>query len=146
ILASAWRASQAPGLAGNVYLLLLVSALVTAALTAFYTFRAYFKTFHGEPKIPHEAGHHAHESPAVMTVPLMILAVFALGVGLFVGPLMPADVQFAHFLEKAPGLPLDETPHTLNGVLMALSILVALGGIGVAWLFYVRQPELPGRL
>ena len=57
------------------------SALVTALLTAFYTFRAFFMTFFGPERIPDEAGHHAHESPRTMTVPLMILAVCATVVG-----------------------------------------------------------------
>src|ERR1043166_1446304 len=55
--------------------------MFTADLTAFYTFRAYFLTFHGEERIPHEAGHHAHESPPAMTGPLAILAVGAFSVG-----------------------------------------------------------------
>ena len=59
-------------------------ALGTAFLTAFYTFRAYFLTFFGPQKVPEEAGHHAHESPPVMWVPLVILAVFAFGVGFVV--------------------------------------------------------------
>ena len=78
---------------------------MTAVLTAFYTFRAYFMTFWGELQVPPEAGSprphrtrrppittpptsrpSAHESPPVMTVPLMILAVFAVGVGFVLGP------------------------------------------------------------
>ena len=55
--------------------------LFTAFLTAFYTFRAYFMTFFGPEEVPDEAGHHAHESPPLMVVPLMILAIFAFGVG-----------------------------------------------------------------
>jgi NADH-quinone oxidoreductase subunit L len=50
-------------------------ALVTAGLTAFYTFRAVFMTFTGPTRVPDEAGHHAHESPPVMTLPLVILAI-----------------------------------------------------------------------
>ena len=57
-------------------------ALVTAGLTAFYTFRAVFMTFTGPLRVPEEAGHHAHESPQVMTVPLIILAVPATLAGL----------------------------------------------------------------
>src|SRR5205823_6881268 len=81
----------------GIYLILLVVALVTAGLTAFYTFRAYFLTFWGEEKIPHEAGHHAHESPPIMTVPLMVLAVCALGIGLVVGN--PVTHGFQSYLE-----------------------------------------------
>ena len=50
-------------------------AIFTAGLTAFYTFRAVFMTFTGPTRVPEEAGHHAHESPFVMTLPLVILAV-----------------------------------------------------------------------
>jgi NADH-quinone oxidoreductase subunit L len=55
--------------------LLFWMALATAGLTAFYTFRAVFMTFTGPTRVPEEAGHHAHESPPVMTVPLVILAI-----------------------------------------------------------------------
>ncbi|MCE2726060.1 MAG: NADH-quinone oxidoreductase subunit L [Planctomycetaceae bacterium] len=54
--------------------LLFWMSLVTAGLTAFYTFRAVFMTFTGPTRVPEEAGHHAHESPPVMTLPLVILA------------------------------------------------------------------------
>src|SRR5262249_6313926 len=85
----------------TAYLILLIVAIVTAGLTAFYTFRAYFLTFCGEERIPEEAGHHAHESPPVMTVPLMILAAFAALVGLVVGP----THLFSGFVEHTPWFP-----------------------------------------
>ena len=69
-------AAPANGLdAPRTWQLLYWMSLVTAGLTAFYTFRAVFMTFTGPTRVPEEAGHHAHESPPVMTVPLMILAV-----------------------------------------------------------------------
>ena len=61
--------------APRTWRLLFWMSLVTAGLTAFYTFRAVFMTFTGPTRVPDEAGHHAHESPLVMTVPLAILAV-----------------------------------------------------------------------
>lgn len=131
------------------YLVLWIAGLVTAGLTAFYTFRGYFLTFWGEERIPPEAfaHHHGHdesprlESPPVMTVPLMVLAVFALGIGAAVGP----TGVFEHFMGRAPVLPKAEA-EGLNWIMMTVSSIVALGGIGVAWLMYVRQPDLPGRL
>jgi NADH-quinone oxidoreductase subunit L len=147
ILDAAWRASRAKG--GQyawVYSVLLVSGIVTAGLTAFYTFRAYFKTFHGPEVIPEEAHGHAHESPPVMTVPLMILAVFAVGVGFVLGPLGPKALQFAHFLEKAPGFPPVTHEHHINWGLMGISTLVALGGMAVAYWMYAKQPGLPGKV
>jgi NADH-quinone oxidoreductase subunit L len=173
ILDAAARAGATSSHSSGVYQLLLVSGVVTAGLTAFYTFRAYFKTFLGPEKIPPEAGSHghehdpaahghrrhpeasahkpatgqgeAHESPPVMTVPLMVLAVFALGVGFAVGPAVPEALQLGHFLAKTPWFPPADPTHHVNWGLMAISTVVALGGIALAWLMYVRQPDLPAR-
>jgi NADH-quinone oxidoreductase subunit L len=151
ILAACYQASTA-GPSASIYFVLLVSAIGTAGLTAFYTFRAYFKTFWGELKVPDEAHAHghghghethgaqaSHESPAVMTVPLMVLAIFAVGIGFALGP----THLFAHFVEKTPGWPHVDEPHHLNWLLMGISTVVGLIGIATAWLMYVKQPELP---
>ncbi len=76
-----------------------------------------------------------------MTVPLMILAVFAVGVGFAVGP----TNLFGHFVGRTPRLPDVET-EALNYAMMIVSSLVAIGGILAAWLMYVRQPDLPGKM
>ena len=73
-------------------------ALVTAGLTAFYTFRAVFMTFTGPLRVPDEASGHAHESPSVMTTPLLILAIPATLIGL----LLFATEGLAHFLAATP--------------------------------------------
>jgi NADH-quinone oxidoreductase subunit L len=174
VLAVTWAAGHGVHNPGW-YLFLWGLGLVTAALTAFYTFRAYFLTFHGELRVPpeadaphhddeaedahgHDADHAPHaaavhasepghpprasyESPPVMTIPLIVLAVFAVGVGFVLGP----TGLFAHYLERTPGLP-ELHEEGLHWGLMAISTVVALGGIFVAWLFYVRQPELPNQL
>jgi NADH-quinone oxidoreductase subunit L len=125
----------------TLYGVLFISALVTAGLTAFYTFRAYFMTFWGEERIPPEAGHHAHESPPVMTVPLMILAVGAVGIGIIIEPFTH---WFSHLMTRTPLLG-ELHEHHMNLALMLGSSLFALGGIGVAWWMYVSQPGLPER-
>ncbi len=154
----------------SAYMILFISGMVTAALTAFYTFRAYFRTFWGELKVPPEAGSHghgaaddahghghghapdhghaapshggvAHESPKVMTLPLMVLAVFALGVG---GVLGPTHI-FEHFVEKTPGF-LAVKPEEPNVMLMSISGAIAIAGIFVAWLMYVKLVNLPAKL
>jgi NADH-quinone oxidoreductase subunit L len=146
ILAAAWEAGRIGGAAATVYLVLLGIGVLTAGLTAFYTFRAYFRTFQGEERIPPEAGHHAHESPRVMTLPLVVLSVFALGVGLILGaPFMPDAIRLATFLGKTPGFPHEAHDHHSNWTLMAVSSLFAVGGILVAYLMYVKQPDLPGK-
>jgi NADH-quinone oxidoreductase subunit L len=143
-------ANQAAGSASDyraIYLLLFISGVVTAGLTAFYTFRAYFLTFWGEERIPREAGHHAHESPSVMTVPLMILAVGAVGAGIIVEPFTH---WFSSFLMRTPFLVRTGSPEPaepgLNWAVMALSTVVALSGIAAAWWIYLRQPGLAGRI
>ncbi len=79
-------------------------ATFTAFLTAFYTFRAFFMTFYGE-EIPPQAGHHAHESPPPMTVPLMMLAVAALwrdrGASLLAACVLrwSSAPRFCHYIE-----------------------------------------------
>ncbi|MCJ7501884.1 MAG: NADH-quinone oxidoreductase subunit L, partial [Acidobacteriia bacterium] len=75
-----WQAFASPY--GNK--LLWAVAVVTAGLTAFYMFRLFFMTFGGKSRVPHEVEHHIHESPRVMTVPLIILAAGAVAAG-FVG-------------------------------------------------------------
>ena len=73
-------------------------ALVTAGLTAFYTFRAVFMTFTGPLRVPEEAGDHAHESPSAMTTPLIVLAIPAI----FIGFILFATEGLAHFLAATP--------------------------------------------
>ncbi|MFQ3591651.1 MAG: NADH-quinone oxidoreductase subunit L [Gemmataceae bacterium] len=91
----------------------------------------------------------SYESPAVMTIPLVVLAVFALGIGaLLAGPHTFKAVKalsFAHFVEATPGLPAAD-PHQYQLTLMLLSSLLAVLGIGLAYLLYVVQPSLPAQL
>ncbi|MDA0832234.1 MAG: NADH-quinone oxidoreductase subunit L [Planctomycetota bacterium] len=117
---------------GTLFFVLWCIALITALLTAFYTFRAYFLTFHGPERFPPEAGHHPHEAPPAMAQPLRVLAFFSLTIGLIVGP----TTLFAHYLEKTPGLPA-AGEHHLHWDVMLISTVVALGGIGLAYAAYV---------
>jgi len=143
ILAVAWDASHG-GRFGMIYFILFVSALVTAGLTAFYTFRAYFMTFWGEERIPEEAGHHPHDAPPIMAWPLRILAVGALLAGIVFGP----THLFGHYLDEhwmhggfdAALLPEAAKGH--NYLIMLLSASIALGGIGLAYVMYVKTPAL----
>jgi NADH-quinone oxidoreductase subunit L len=77
-----------------------------------------------------------------MTIPLMVLAVFAVGVGLALGP----THKFADFLHKTPGWPHVSEREGMNVMLMSISTVVALAGLALAWLMYVKQPELPTQL
>src|SRR5207248_9061397 len=148
ILAVALDASEAGNPHAWLYRLAYIVGLVTAFLTAFYTFRAYFLTFWGEERIPEEAGHHAHESPPVMTVPLMILAAGALLVGFLNAE--PFTHGLAHFLEEHTaslgGAEGEAVAASAKLVAMLGGTVFALGGILVAWWMYVREPGLATRL
>jgi len=142
ILGAALNASSEAESYRAAYGILFLVGLVTAGLTAFYAFRAYFMTFWGEERIPEEAGHHAHESPPVMTIPLVVLAVGAVAVGAVVGPLTH---WFGGLLHHLPDMTAQEE-HPGNLLLMVVSGAVALLGIGLAWWMYVVNPGLPAEL
>jgi len=139
ILAALSAASQHPE-RGSYFLAIFGVAALTALLTAFYTFRAYFLTFWGPERFPEEAGHHPHDAPPVMAWPLRILALCAVAIGAVVGP----THLFGNYLHHTPGLPAVES-HGFHVGLMALSAVLAFAGIGIAWLMYVSAPETPAR-
>lgn len=118
-----------------------VIAIGAAFLTAFYTFRAYFMTFWGPEKFPEEAGHHPHEVTPIMAWPLRTLAVCAAGIGLILGP----THLFGDYLQKTMGLT-PEHEHHLHWGVMLMSSIIAVAGIGFAWMFYVASPTIPAAI
>ncbi len=121
---------------GGAWVALWAVGLVTAALTAFYMSRLMFLTFWGEPRW--DDGIEPHESPRSMTLPLVVLAIFAAGAGLINTPFRPS---LEHFLE--PAFAFIKVAHAPEGitpwVLAGVSVLVALGGIAVAYRRYVTR-------
>jgi len=123
-----------------------VLTLGAAALTAFYSWRLVFKTFHGQP---HDRDHYeaAHESPLVMLVPLGVLAAGSILAGYpFYAFFAGHEVAefFRESVKMAPGI-LDHMHHT--PVLVAqLPTLMMLAGFAVAYQFYIRRPDLPAEL
>lgn len=117
----------------DVWRILFFMALITAGLTAFYTFRAVFMTFTGPTRVPAEAGHHAHESPLVMTLPLMILATASL----VLGWLLFSTHWLSHFLSATPSFALPAFGQTATAPVFHLDLaiqgtLAAAVGIVVA--------------
>ena len=136
-----------------VYDVLYYVALVTALLTAFYTFRAYFLTFHGEERIPPQAGSHAHESPLLMWAPLAVLAVCAAlaGVCFDFTYLKEGTHRFAEFLASTPSFAAGAVTETaaldeFHTAVAAVSAMVALAGIGLAGYFYLGESRQVDRL
>ncbi|HEU4858596.1 MAG TPA: proton-conducting transporter membrane subunit, partial [Chitinophagaceae bacterium] len=111
-------------------------ALFTALLTAFYMFRLLFVTFTGKFRGTHEQAHHLHESPALMTIPLIILAVLSI-VGGFVNipvVFIKDGESLTEFLSpviaKHGG---HEVSHSTEYLLMGLSTVLIVGTIVFAW-------------
>jgi NADH-quinone oxidoreductase subunit L len=85
---------------GGAYRVLWFIGYLTALMTAFYMFRLIYLTFTGRPRMSHEVEHHIHESPASMTMPLVILAVCSLFAGFLGWPRsLGGSDRFAHFLD-----------------------------------------------
>jgi NADH-quinone oxidoreductase subunit L len=123
--------------------------LLVAGLTAFYMFRQVFMVFYGECRADHETQHHLHESPPVMTMPLWILMGGSVLAGFLWIPHL--FLPFEHWLAPVMGHHGAAPEHapagdvTLELTLMGVSVLVALAGIGLAYLMYYRgslRPEL----
>ena len=131
LLLSAWNA----GLLGQV---LAIAGILTAGLTAFYSFRLVFVAFWGESRVdPHHA-EHVHEQPLVVTAPLVVLAVLSiatgyLGIPEFLQQSFPGGGGGGHHGAAATGIMLAAT---LAGVL----------GIAAAYVVYVKSPDYADRL
>ena len=120
---------------------------LVAFMTAFYSFRLFFLIFHGEFRGSEHQRHHLHESPAVVTIPLMLLAVGAVAAGWFGIPaVLGGSNRWAHFLEPVLGHPHVHLSATAELLLMASSILAGGLGIALAWWLYLRRPERPAVL
>ena len=122
------------GDANKIFLILWVLGIVTAFMTAFYAFRLWFMTFAGKFRGHHKE--HIRESPRVMTAPLMILAVFTIGSGAlaFLTNGWSNFVFYGEAHAESPIAGLAGAP-----LLAVISIVVALGGIALAFLVYYRQ-------
>lgn len=109
-------------------------ALFTALLTAFYMFRLYILTFYGSFRGTQDQANHLHESPAAMTIPLIILAILSI-VGGYVG--VPEALGGHHALATylSPVIPAAEhaLSHQTEYVLMGLSTVLVIGAIALAW-------------
>ena len=119
-------------------------AVCGAGLSAFYMFRQLFMTFYGTSRADHHTQEHLHESPQVMTLPLVILAIGAVFAG-FVGlPGVLGGSQFANWLE--PVIHAHEEAHASGALewgLMAVSVSVASLGVFLAYLMYRRESLSP---
>lgn len=120
--------------------------IAAAFMTAFYSWRLLFMTFHGKPRASKEVMSHVHESPMVMMIPLLVLAVGALFAGwlfkdYFVGELRADFWGDAIFV--MPANDTIEAVKNIPGWVPWAPFVMAVSGIFLAWLFYVAKPDLP---
>jgi NADH-quinone oxidoreductase subunit L len=143
ILDAAWASGTAVGRYSWVL------GTVAAFMTAFYISRVMFMTFHGEPRAGEEAMHHAHESPWVMLIPLIVLAIGAtffgfLGYDFFVG-----DERTSFWRNSILVLPQYDSlavAEQIPPLVRYMPLTVAVIGIAIAYVLYVVDPRLPVRL
>ncbi len=126
-----------------------ILGILGAVMTAFYMFRLIFLTFHGKERLDTEVKKHIHESPPVMTVPLAILAFFSVIAG-YIG-IPPVVGKNLHFFNQFLR-PVIKTPHHAHvnigteWMLIIISVCVAVLGIFIAFLFYIKNTSIPKNL
>ncbi|MDQ7782247.1 MAG: NADH-quinone oxidoreductase subunit L [Desulfomonilaceae bacterium] len=129
---------------------------LAAIMTSYYMFRSVFMTFYGKSRVEADVAHHLHESPPIMTVPLMILAGLSLVGGLVGIPIIQGWHVFGDFLSPvfAPATAiLTSNAHgaahhslALELILMGMSLAIAVGGLLFARYMYIVDPAAPDRV
>jgi NADH-quinone oxidoreductase subunit L len=130
-------ASDTPGALFG-YLCVLVTVFITAA----YTFRLVFMAFHGAPRF--DPAHPPHESPAVVTVPLVLLAIPSVLAGYVIGPVVYGEF-FGDAVPPTPGEYHGIWAFVLHGFTTA-PVYLAAAGIATAWFLYMKRTDLPKRI
>ena len=115
--------------------------ILTALLTAFYSWRLLFLTFHGETRADKNTFHHAHESPLVMTLPLLLLAFGSIFVGMFFADYYIGKIQYVFWGDS---LILHEGKHYYLPFIQTLIVKSSVAiGVMLAALIYFYKNNLP---
>ncbi len=134
---------------GTGHMFGFVLLVVAALFTSFYSWRLMFMTFHGKTRLTSDQLSHVHESPAVMMVPLILLAVGALGAGMAFKSLFIGDGQLgfwgAAIFTNPENTILVDLKLVPKIVIYAPLISMILGFI-TAWYFYIKRPDVPVQL
>ena len=130
------------------------AVLAGVYVTALYSFRLVFMVFHGEERMDHHTAQHLHESPAVVTLPLIALAIPSVVIGAVgVGPMVFGDYfggsivvahehnVLGHMAEEFHGV----LPFITHGMTQ-LPFILAMAGLATAWFLYLYRPGLPARI
>jgi NADH-quinone oxidoreductase subunit L len=123
--------------------------VVAALMTAFYSWRLLFLTFHGAPRADHHTMEHVHESPWSMLIPLLILAAGAVVSG-FVGYEFFVGHHYREYwgdsIRVIQGRDAIDAAHHAPKWIPALAIAVGVAGIGIAYGLYIQATSIPGQL
>ncbi len=121
--------------------------IAAAFMTAFYSWRLLILTFHGRPRASDEVMSHVHESPWVMLAPLVVLSIGAVLAGLIGYNAFVGDGREAFWGEAIRVLADNDTIEGAHHVplwVKLLPLVVAVSGIGLAYVMYMLRPDLPG--
>lgn len=124
------------------HLTIWIIGIITAFITAYYTFRVIYRTFHGPPADEHRTAH-AHETPPIMMLPLSILALLSL-VGGWIG--IPGFDFFSHFLEPVLPVHQHEVSFSTELLLMITALVAGIVGILVARTLHLKRRDLAERM
>ena len=133
-------------------------ALLTGVfMTAFYTFRMFFLTFHNSDRVDPETKAHLHESPKVITIPLIVLAIGAVGSGMW--GVMYLDIANPEIAQGYFGTSLfvldahnplmklaEHGEHGMFHFLLTMPFWLAIGGISLAYVMYFRETAIPAKV
>ena len=123
------------------------AGIAAAILTALYSWRLIILTFHGKPRADEKVMAHVHESPAIMTVPLILLAVGAIVAGYLLLPMVGSHSDFwGTSILVLPHNNALEGAHHVAFWVKALPTIVAVIGILAAYYLYMTKPQLPAML
>ncbi len=122
-----------------------------AAMTSFYSWRLMFMTFYGKPRGDHHTHDHAHESPVVMLIPLGVLALGAVFAGMiwyqpFFGSTESVNAFFGASIFMLDSNHLIHDAHYVPNWVKVSPFIAMIGGLALAYQFYIRRPDLPGKL
>lgn len=145
------EAAQLTSIPGGTYAYFCVA--VGAMVTALYSFRAFFMTFHGQPRMDHHTFSHVHESPWVVWVPLVLLAIPSVIIGfilympmLFDNPTLLGHSIFVlpeHNVLEELGKEITSPWHSVLHAPNSLIFWFTLTGIFLAWIAYIVVPQIP---
>ncbi|HSD67976.1 MAG TPA: NADH-quinone oxidoreductase subunit L [Woeseiaceae bacterium] len=139
---------------GAIYWVAYLSVLLGVFVTALYSFRMFFLVFHGEERMDKETRSHLHETPAVVTGPLVMLAIPSAIIGWFtIQPVLFGDffgdairVLPAHDVLSELGSAFHGSGRFILHALQGPAVYLAAAGLATAWFLYLKRPELPATI